>query len=297
MDPVILESDLHKAYVNYYTHGDVPAAAGNNGAKLPGPHVLYDWLIKRNYWTLRYGYPAVAPAWSRWLGALVFFVPNKAFYLDTHVMFLRAVPGGRLLDVGCGNGERIELLRDLGWTVKGIDLDSRAVAAARGRGLDAEIGELAAMNFPSDSFDAVLMSHVIEHVPHPADLLAECARILKPGGRMVILTPNSESFGLDHYGRCWRGLEPPRHLQIFSRSALEQLARQAGLRLMRSRSLLAPQILRASQVIKAGAARHNGSARLRPAGSVRVKALTLIESLLLRWQSNRGEILALIATK
>ena len=77
------------------------------------------------------------------------------------------------------------------------------------------------MNYPADSFDAVIMSHVIEHVPQPRELLAECARLLKLGGRLVMLTPNAESFGLDYYGRCWRGLEPPRHLQIFSQPALE----------------------------------------------------------------------------
>jgi SAM-dependent methyltransferase len=153
------------------------------------------------------------------------------------------------------------------------------------------------MNYPADSFDAVIMSHVIEHVPHPRELLTECARVLKPGGRLVMLTPNAESFGLDYYGRCWRGLEPPRHLQIFSQLALEQIAKQAGLNVVGSKSLVAPQILYASQAIKTGILMNNNSAKLDMLGKASVKCLTMVESLVLWVRPNRGEILAVIATK
>jgi 2-polyprenyl-3-methyl-5-hydroxy-6-metoxy-1,4-benzoquinol methylase len=298
MNPVIVEADLPKAYANYYTHQDAPGGA-NHGADDPGRlRALYHRLIKYNYWAWRYGYGGSRVSfWSKLFGSLVYLVPHKSFYLDTHVMFLRSVKGGRLLDVGCGSGERLALLKQLGWTVKGIDLDHQAVAAARQKGLDADCGELKSMPYPSESFDAVILSHVIEHVPHPVELLAECARLLKTGGRLVMLTPNAESFGLDFYGRCWRGLEPPRHLQIFSQPALEQTLKQAGLSVIRGQSLVGPQVLYASHLIKAGQPGENSAAKLRLGSRAFVKGLALVESMMLWLKPNRGEILAVIATK
>jgi len=298
INPVIVESELHKAYANYYTHSPDPAAAKGRMTKPAGMRAMYDRLIKRNYWALRYGYggPELS-GWSRLLGLLVYLVPNKSSYLDTNIMFLKAVKHGRVLDVGCGSGGRLELLKRLGWTVKGTDLDQDAVEAAREKGLDADCGDLKSMNYPSDSFDAVIMSHVIEHVPHPLELLTECARLLKPGGRLVMLTPNAESFGLDYYGRCWRGLEPPRHLQIFSLPALAQVVRQAGLNVIKGKSLVGPQVLYASHVIKTGTPMNNGAAKLRPHRALFVNWLALVESLVIRLRPNCGEILAVIATK
>jgi 2-polyprenyl-3-methyl-5-hydroxy-6-metoxy-1,4-benzoquinol methylase len=78
------------------------------------------------------------------------------------------------------------------------------------------------------------MNHVIEHVHDPVALMAECARILKPGGSLVIVTPNIESYGHRVFGAFWRGLEPPRHLHIFSLSALTRCAERAGFRSSKS---------------------------------------------------------------
>ena len=298
MNPVIVESELHKAYANYYTHTAAATVAKDDVVAQGRLQTLYDRLVKRNYWALRYGYAeANTGIWSRPFGLLVYLVPHKSFYLDTHVMFLPAVKGGRVLDVGCGNGERLALLKTLGWNVKGIDPDREAVEKAKQMGLDADCADPKAMDYPNDSFDAVISSHVIEHSPQPLEMLAECARVLKPGGRLVVVTPNAESFGLEYYGRCWRGLEPPRHLQIFSRPALEQAIKQVGLNPIRSRTLLAPQILCASHALKTGIPMNNGATRLPWRGAWFTKCLALVESLLLCLKPNRGEIVAVIATK
>jgi len=83
--------------------------------------------------------------------------------------------------------------------------------------------------FADDLFDAVSVFHVIEHVHDPAALLRKCARVLRPGGLLVITTPNLHSLGHRWFRENWRGLEPPRHLHIFSSLALMELVTRAGL--------------------------------------------------------------------
>jgi SAM-dependent methyltransferase len=83
--------------------------------------------------------------------------------------------------------------------------------------------------FSEHTFDAVTLSHVIEHVPDPLGLLVEVRRILKPGARIVLTTPNSRSLGHQKFREFWFGLDPPRHLQIFTPASLQELARRVRL--------------------------------------------------------------------
>lgn len=144
-------------------------------------------------------------------------------------MYLHDTTPGRLLDIGCGDGSRLARMRTLGWRVEGQEVDPQVAAVA---GIDHEIpvhlGALNDINFPSSTFDAITMNHVIEHVFDPLDVLKECHRILRPGGVLVAVTPNVESYGHTLFGRWWRGLEPPRHLHLFSQATMHRLALRAG---------------------------------------------------------------------
>ena len=136
---------------------------------------------------------------------------------------------GRLLDVGCGNGQFLAAAAAAGWTAVGIDFDVEAIAAARRLpGVEAEVGDLADRRFETASFDAVMLNNVIEHVPDPVAVFAECARLLRPGGRLVMITPNLDALGHRVFGPDWRGLEPPRHLYLFTARTLRRFARRAG---------------------------------------------------------------------
>ena len=147
--------------------------------------------------------------------------------LDT--MTLRSVPPGRMLDVGCGSGALLQRMRIAGWEVEGVDFDEKAIDRAwREYGVAVRHGDLRAACYPDGSFDAVTMNHVIEHVHDPIALLAESRRILKPGGQLVVVTPNIASSGHARFGRNWRGLEPPRHLHLFSQKTLAETALRAG---------------------------------------------------------------------
>lgn len=137
----------------------------------------------------------------------------------------------RVLDVGCGSGDRLLLLRRLGWEVMGQEVDPQAVAAAQRAGVaDVRLGDLCALGLPEGCVDAVVSSHVIEHVADPVALLRECLRLVAPPGSVTIVTPNIDSWGHGRFGANWLGLDPPRHLHLFSPTTLEALARHSGAR-------------------------------------------------------------------
>jgi SAM-dependent methyltransferase len=97
---------------------------------------------------------------------------------------------GRLLDVGCGVGRLLEVAREAGWQAVGVDVDPAMAAYARERGLDVRLGRLRALRLPAASFDLVTLWNVIDFVPEPLGVLQEIFRLLAPGGRVLVRTPN-----------------------------------------------------------------------------------------------------------
>lgn len=223
LDPMPVEADLPKLYAGYYTHQS--PAIHNSSKRL---RALLDRVLDARLHA-RYGYVASSRSWiDRLLALAAYLHPGWCDGMDAGVFHLHAQPGGRLLEIGCGGGAAMQFMKQKGWDVAGLDFDEGAVSNARSKGLDVRQGQLSAQAFADDCFDAVVMSHVIEHVPAAGELLAECRRILKKGGVLVVLTPNAASRGHKRYGRNWRGLEPPRHLQVFTLKSLARIANASG---------------------------------------------------------------------
>lgn len=156
-------------------------------------------------------------------------LPSQRLTIDAEIRDIpKAKPGERLLDVGCGNGEFLALARLSGWDVVGVDFDPNAVTVARSRGLDVRQGSVDVLDPEKETFDGITLSHVIEHVHDPLAVLRRCHALLKPGGWIWLETPNIESPGHQRYRSDWRGLEPPRHLVLFSRDSLFRTLVQAG---------------------------------------------------------------------
>ncbi len=188
------------------------------------------WLLKmrRGYLTRRFGSGNDLTKTERLLGYVPYIVPGYRRMFDRRVKWLSAPPG-RLLDVGSGDGDFLALMRDLGWGVHGVDTDSVSVEKARSRGVEVDCGVLLEQGYDSDQFDAITMSHVIEHLHDPVEVLKECRRILKKDGVLVILTPNIQSLGHQYFGSSWQPLEQPRHLNLFSTTSITRAISDAGL--------------------------------------------------------------------
>lgn len=150
----------------------------------------------------------------------------------------------RILDVGCGDGFHLDLFRRFGrptWTVEGVEPDERAAAVARERGLTVHASTLADADIAPGSVDLVILIQTIEHVPFPTALLREIAAVLRPGGRLMVVTDNvgSPDFRISR-SRHWGGYHFPRHWHLYDRTTLARTAEAAGLDVEEIATIVSP---------------------------------------------------------
>jgi len=140
---------------------------------------------------------------------------------------------GRVLDVGCATGLFLHEMELGGWQTAGVELAASATEYARVRfGLDVFQGQLDQAPFSPASFDVVTFWDVLEHTFSPSAELTRAARLLRPGGLIAINIPNWHSLDRRLFGAHWIGLDPPRHLYVFTRATLAALLDKAGLQVL-----------------------------------------------------------------
>jgi SAM-dependent methyltransferase len=163
------------------------------------------------------------------LGRIAALLPPLRRRAGHTVRFLHHRKGGRLLDVGCGNGAFLDVMRGLGWHVTGVEPDPKAAEVALKRGLEVHAGDIESAPLPEGEFDAITLSHVMEHFRDPPLVLAKLARALKPGGSLVSISPNPIGLLGRIFGPHWYGLDAPRHLVLPSPAGYRRMGEAAGL--------------------------------------------------------------------
>ena len=218
LDPTPIKDDIYLAYQNYYTHISAPQAKLSLLARVTNAYQAYYFAYRPQ---------AVSPL-LKWIGIFLSVIPFFREHMDYPFAYLKNIKRGKLLELGVGSGETLKRFIDWGWDAKGLDFDPQAVKACAEIGLNVSEGDLFSQKFANESFDAVFSSHVLEHVPDPLALMIEGVRVLKEGGVFVAVTPNGNSALHGLFKSHWRGLEPPRHLNIFTFNALLSAAEKAG---------------------------------------------------------------------
>ncbi|QSR88592.1 class I SAM-dependent methyltransferase [Methylacidiphilum caldifontis] len=230
MDPMPIREDIPKLYPkDYYTH--------EQSDKI--------FLIKRKenfisqFWKKVWVSELSAMGYRKELSSLglkssyigqllTLFSPIK-MAAQGECRYLAGHSKGKLLDVGCGNGAFLYFMKQLGWEVEGIEPDPTAAKICKDLGITVIESPIEECSLKQEFYDAITLSHVIEHLPNPKEVLVELFSSLKPQGTLVSISPNPIGKWAKIFGPSWRGLEPPRHLILISPIGFHYICEQLGI--------------------------------------------------------------------
>jgi len=202
--PLLRERDLPELYGNYYPRKNISATDVANAAT---------------------GVASPAAALGRWFAG----TDNQGQY--------GVRPGERMLDLGCGSGLSLLEAHALGAQAWGVEADPNVRRIADALRLNVHQGSLHDMPFPGLLFDLVVLNQVIEHIPEPDKTLSLIASRLAPGGRVVLVFPNTRSLWCRLSGARWINWHIPYHLHHFDLNTFSRMARRCGYRTVRSRTV------------------------------------------------------------
>lgn len=157
---------------------------------------------------------------------------NVAMLVEHHV----TERNGAILDIGCGMGDFLDIMRARGWNIRGIEPDATCRRQLCARGISV-IPPSDISTIPDASADIITLWHVLEHVHGLTEFGHQLSRILKPDGVIVIAVPNAQAFDAKMYGKHWHAYELPRHLYHFTRESLIHFAETSGLTIVRLRTM------------------------------------------------------------
>lgn len=197
--PLPTSEELKTLYETYYNFGGEEAEPANRYVQLR-KQFQDSWL------------------WDLWLR------------IDGDISFHTLRGKGRLLDVGCNEGRGLIRYQSSGFTVEGLELNSKAADVARKKGFVVYADSIEQFE-PAEKYDVVVLSNVLEHALNPAGMLTHAARVLKPGGQVWISCPNSQSWLRLAFGRFWINWHVPFHVSHFSRQTLTNILRGSGFEL------------------------------------------------------------------
>jgi SAM-dependent methyltransferase len=180
-------------------------------------------------------YPHTYHAYQKPTQHLMFWLMNSMRWLTRANQYIRLIGrNGKILDVGCGDGEVIEELKKRGkWELWGIDFNKNAISDAKKKGFRVFCGTIESVKLPKNYFDLIIMNHLVEHLEDPLGTIRRAKELLRPGGYIIGQLPNIDCWEYPLFGEKWAGFHIPRHLQMFSKKTLRLLFEKAGLREIR----------------------------------------------------------------
>jgi 2-polyprenyl-3-methyl-5-hydroxy-6-metoxy-1,4-benzoquinol methylase len=134
---------------------------------------------------------------------------------------------GNLLEVGAGAGAFVRVARSRGWNVYATEISGTAIPTLRGTGATIFFGDLASAQYPESFFDVVVSLEVLEHLPTPGECLREIWRLTRPGGLLLLTTPNFNGLSRRYLGMRWRVIDPE-HTGYFTSVTISRLLREVG---------------------------------------------------------------------
>jgi SAM-dependent methyltransferase len=142
---------------------------------------------------------------------------------------------GRLLEVGAGSGGFVRVALARGWKVNATDISGSGLKMLRETGATVFAGDVGAAGYPEGMFDLVVSLEVLEHLPVPLGHLRELWRVTRPGGLLLLTTPNFNGLSRWWLGIRWRVIDPE-HLGYFTPVTLSRALYQVGYKRVRVRS-------------------------------------------------------------
>ncbi|MFC1675830.1 class I SAM-dependent methyltransferase [Planctomycetota bacterium] len=146
---------------------------------------------------------------------------------------------GRILDIGCADAPYFDLLKEKYPQLKltGIEFKDEIAEKGRKKGRDLITGTIADIE-ETKSYDLVIMNNLIEHVVDPVEEMRKANAILRPGGYILLETPNTKCWDIAIVRKYWGSLHVPRHTYLFSPSSAELLAEKSGFKIVSTKYLL-----------------------------------------------------------
>ncbi len=133
-----------------------------------------------------------------------------------------------LLDIGAGTGDFINICKNNGWNVTGVEPSKKAneIASTKGLVLKKELNEI-----EGEQYDVITMWHVLEHIPNLETYILKLKKLLKKDGVLIVAVPNYKSFDANHYKQFWAAYDVPRHLWHFSKTAISKIFSTVAIKL------------------------------------------------------------------